>query len=482
MNNLNKLLVKEIAYPDSIFLSDTNKSLTQKEFQLEVKRKHQKLRGKGITKNDHVAVWLKNSADYVSIIAALWQIGAVVVPINKRSLEKEILELANFADCKFMILDEQVEKLNHDKLNIIYLNDLNTIEATTNIFEIYERSVSDIALLMFTSGSTGKPKAVQLSFNNLLSSAENGNQFFKSQSGDKWLASLPFYHIGGFSIIVRSIILDGALILPDELNHESIIKSLVKDNPHYLSLVTTQLKRMIEDDIAPNSNHKKLLLGGGFLERSLVDKAIEKGWNVAKSYGATESASFVTYLSKDIFNLKPESAGTALPNNEIYIVDENGNELEENVSGEIILNGPSISIGYYKNDVETNLKFKNGFYFTGDHGYLDDDNYLFVEARKNDLIITGGENVNPLEVEQEIKSFSKVKDASVFGFKDNEWGYAIAAAIVPRSKKFDLEELKIFLNLKLPGFKHPKKIFFVEELPKTELGKVQKQKLREMFE
>ena len=151
-------------------------------------------------------------------------------------------------------------------------------------------------------------------------------------------------------------------------------------------------------------------------------------------------------------------------------------------SGEIVVKGNSTAKEYLNNPEESSQKFVKGYYHTGDFGILDEDGYLYIEARRNDLIISGGESINPVEIEKAIAGYDKVSEVCVFGQNDNEWGEIVSAVIVPENKiEFSFGELKNYLTGKLAGYKHPRKIYFIEELPKTELGKVLKEKVKELI-
>jgi acyl-CoA synthetase (AMP-forming)/AMP-acid ligase II len=195
-------------------------------------------------------------------------------------------------------------------------------------------------------------------------------------------------------------------------------------------------------------------------------------------YGSTETSSFVTALLKDELIFKPNSVGRAVPTNKILITDNDGNEQKPFEIGEIVVQSNALMLGYI-DESETKQVIKNGFYCTGDIGFLDEDGFLFIEGRKNFLISTGGENVNPIEVEKTLLQHPAVAEAAVFPLKDQEWGEIIAAAVVLKDKsdRLSFTDLKIFLQERLTGFKIPKKIFFEDQLPKTELGKVEKDKL-----
>jgi len=243
-------------------------------------------------------------------------------------------------------------------------------------------------------------------------------------------------------------------------------------------LLTEILKLSIDDEISPNPELKNCLIGGGFSDLELVTKANELGWPVNIVYGSTETSSFVSALLKDEIIFKPSSVGRAVPTNKILITDKDGNELKPFEIGEIVVQSNALMLGYI-DESETNRVIKNGFYHTGDIGYLDEDGYLCIEGRKNFLISTGGENVNPFEVEKVLLQHPLIAEAAVFPLKDSEWGEIIAAALVLKNKsaKLSYEELKIFLQDRISGFKIPKKIFIENQLPKTELGKIEKDKL-----
>lgn len=434
----------------------------------------------GISKNEYVGVLSNNSPEFVVLIFSLWIIDAIPVLINNRLLESEISGLLSVSGCKRIFISNElnskyswsvVDKIIFPFDNLSVKNDIH-----------FNINLDSIALVIFTSGSTGKPKGVEITFANLVQSALIGNQYFSHQENDRWLASLPFYHVGGFSIIIRTFLFGATLIFPESLDIKHLANAINSVHPTHVSLVSTQLKRLIESGTRPNKELRRVLLGGGFIESSLIESAIQNGWNVAKSFGATETCSFVTVLTPSQFSNRRESAGKALPPNEILILDENKNILPPGNTGEIVIKGNSVTKGYLNNPEETEKKFSMGLYFTGDYGFLDDNGFLYVEARRNDLISTGGENVNPVEVETELLKHPLINEVCVFSLMEREWGQIIAAALVVNSNNnITLEEIKSFLKDKLASFKHPKKILIVESLPKTELGKVQKEKLREMF-
>ncbi|HSR16579.1 MAG TPA: AMP-binding protein, partial [Ignavibacteriaceae bacterium] len=277
---------------------------------------------------------------------------------------------------------------------------------------------------------------------------------------------------GGFSIIIRAVLFGSSVIIPESLSAEELIKSITLFNPTAASLVSNQLKKFVEKKIIPPKELRLILLGGGFFNMELVLEAMNQGWKIAKVYGTTETSSFVAFMNYEESGLRPGASGKAINPNRIMITKE----------GEIGIISPAVMKGYYNNKEETALKLKDGIFYSGDIGYIDQDGYLYIEAKRNDLIVSGGENINPAEVEKEISSHPKVNEAAVVGIEDEEWGQAVSAAIVVRQKE-DLseDELKNFLKYRIASFKIPKKVVFINELPKTELGKVQHEKVREFF-
>ena len=480
--NLIGYLSKSKINPSSAAIIYGENALTYSEFFGYINAYKEYYKKSGVKKDSKIAILSKNNLEFVISIFSLWQLEAIPILLNTKLIKDEILELTKFSGCDFLLTEISFKDLNlSDSIKVFYYPDKKKIDAKAHLDE-NEVNLDDTAVIIFTSGSTGKPKGVLLSFNNLIQSALTGNQLFNHVKNDRWLASLPFYHVGGFSIIMRALLNGVTIILPENLRIGSIQNAIQKKHPTHASFVSTQLKRLIENNIKPNPELRHILLGGGFLDADLVKDALNKGWNVFKSYGSTETASFVTALTPDEFKNKMESAGKVLFPNNIMIVDENRKLLKLKTTGEVAVKGKSVAKGYINNGEETTRKFKDDIYFTGDYGFIDEECYLFIEARRNDLIVSGGENINPFEVESELLKHPLILEVSVLGLEDKEWGY-IAAAVIKTSgnKTIELEELKLFLKDKLAGFKIPKRIFILDNLPKTEMGKVQKEKLKEII-
>ena len=482
MNNLNPeklLLLGQDSSAKAIITSSL--IYTYEQLRQKVLTNASYLKKHNISSGDRIGIIGQNEIDYVINVLALWQLSAVPVPINWGMNESEIDKQLNLANCKSVLVQKDIkQKLRSTTSNQIeYPFDID-IDGALFIREKF--SANDPAVIIFTSGSTNQSKGIILSFNSLYNSGINSNQLLRYSRSDRWLASLPFYHIGGFSIITRALIFGIPLIIPDSLSTKDLDASLKKLQPTFISLVAAQLKKLVDDGISPNPELKNCLIGGGFSNQELLMKAYDLGWPINTVYGSTETSSFVTALLKDETIIKPNSVGRAVPTNQIQITNENGDELKPFEIGEIAIRSNSLMLGYL-DTTETDEVIKNGSYYTGDIGYLDEDGYLFIEGRKNYLISTGGENVNPVEVENALNCHPLIEEAAVFPLKDKVWGEIVAASIVLKNEKQILNEYEIkeFLKGRISGFKIPKKIFIEDQLPKTELGKTQKDKLIDRY-
>jgi O-succinylbenzoic acid--CoA ligase len=443
-----------------------------------------------ISRGDYTIIVSDNNLEFILLIFALWKAGSVPVPLNTKLNAKEIESILTFLSPRFIYIDPNIT-FHPPAYSVVIKKDV--LFSEDNL--LYEKikwpfdaiipdlfSQNETALILFTSGSSGKPKGVELTFNNLRKSFGNSNSVLNQSNKDRWLASLPFYHIGGFSIIIRALLSGASIVLSPSLTTEDLAAEIKSRKPSLISFVSTQLKRFLEAGIYPNKILRCVLLGGGYIDDGLILQALENKWPVAKSYGSTETSSLITFLSCKIEKDKISSAGKPLNNNQIFIVDEKKNILPPNSKGEIAVKGESCSVRYFNNPEETNNKFLDGIYYTGDHGFIDEDGYLFVEARRDDLIVTGGENVNPLEIEKVIKEFPGIINVSVFGEEDKEWGHIISAAVkIDPVKDFSTEMLKEYLLTKISSFKIPKKFYVVDEFPLSPLGKMLKDKLMEII-
>jgi O-succinylbenzoic acid--CoA ligase len=355
-----------------------------------------------------------------------------------------------------------------NKLEVIYFEDIKT---TNKNYNFKNPNLSDESVVIFTSGSTSIPKGVVHTFHSLINNIENGKNILNHKKGNSWIASLPFYHIGGFQIICRAFYYGCSIIIPESLDFNHLVKTIKKHKPTHISLVSVQLDKFVNQKIKPPKSLQVSLIGGGFVDDELILQADILGWKPYRVYGSSETASFITAISAIEIKEKPESVGKSLSNVKIKISND----------AEILIKSSSLFREYLFNKKETKRKNMHGYYHSGDLGFLDEDGYLFVEARRNDLIVSGGENVNPIEVEKAMRSFDFIKDVCVFPKSNKTWGQIVAAVVVSRDPGKDEKYLKRELKQKLAGHKIPKEIIFADNLPKTSLGKLEREKIKKIY-
>ena len=422
-----------------------------------------------IKKNNYIPILIDDNLNFIKTTIALWFLGAIPVPVNSRLLDEEINSIVEDHNFKFLITDKMISA--NSVLNKLEIISINNILLDTKISGDYNfPGLYDEAVVIFTSGSSGRPKGVVHTFESLINNIENGKSILETYEDDQWLASIPFYHIGGFQIFCRSLLFGCSLILPESQIYNHLMKAINEFNPTHISLVSAQLDKFINQKIIPPKSLKLSLIGGGFIDDDLIIKAADFGWKPIRSYGSSETGSFITAITANEIKNKPQSVGKPLKNNKIKITEDS----------EILISSNSLFKNYLNNKKETSITLINNWFHSGDIGYLDDDGFLFIEARRNDLVVTGGENVNPVEVENALLELPFISEACVFAKQDKTWGEIVCAVIVA-DKMVNQKNIKDHLKIKLAGYKIPKELFFIDSLPRTSLGKLEREKIKSMF-
>lgn len=432
---------------DKIALLSSQVELTYKQLSEAVQQRADELTGE-INAGEIIGIPADHSPQFIIDLYAVWSMDGAVLPINPWLPENEIDKQINLTGCK------NVSNINSAKIKNV---------------SPQKYSADKTALLMFTSGSTGEQKAVQHTFNSLYSSAESIDRVMLFQTGDKWLASLPFYRIGGFQIILRSLLSGGTLQIPDSVKTVEIIKSASLYKPDYFSLVNASLKELLESDISVLHNCKAIFVGGGPVDSKIMNDGLTKGLPLYKVYGSTETGSMVSILSPTDVTSKADSAGKPLSGVKIELIDD-----------EVCVSSGSLFTGYYNNQKLTDEKLKDKLFFTGDTGYFDEEGFLYIKNRKDNLIISGGEKINPVEIENELTHFDVINEAVVFGVPDQKWGQKICAVITAKMV-LDINELKKLLKNSLPSYKIPKEIKQLPKIPIDVMGKIDRDELLKLF-
>ncbi len=453
-------------FPERAAVIACDKKVSFAKFEILVNRKANFLR-ENFGRREIAPLLVGHGLEFVVTVYALWKINVIPAPVNVMFSSARLKETLEVAGARKAIASKRfAEKIDFVKVVPIEKN-----SEVKNFATGIPYDENETALVLFTSGSTGKPKAVSVTFGNLFANAKNVAEYFGASENDAWLASLPFYHIGGFATITRALFRCAPLIIPCSLAFDEQTRAIKRHKPAFFSTVQTTLRRMLESDLEPYPQLKAVFAGGGPVNAATMRAAIERGFPVYKVYGSTETTSMVTILSPAEFEKKPEAAGKPFRGISLDLSDE----------GEIIVGGKQIARGYFNNAEETKKRFRDGKFHTGDIGETDNDGFLFVTGRKEDFIITGGENVNLQKVKKALLSLEEIADAETFAMPDAEWGEKLCAAIVPK-KETTREYVKSSLSQKLAKYEIPKEFIFVKEIPRNDLGKADTKTLRQLFE
>ncbi|GEL77922.1 o-succinylbenzoate--CoA ligase [Tenuibacillus multivorans] len=444
------------------------------------------LQQQGFKKGDHIAVLSSNSYEMAVIIHALHYIQAISFLLNVRLTENELEFQINDGEVQGLIYHPEFEETAQS------LTKRTSIKAC-NLFDIpsdqtldqgqEEINFDDISHTLYTSGTTGYPKGVQLTYGNHFWNATASAFNLGLHDHDRWLLSLPMFHVGGLSILYRSVIYGIPIHLHEKFELERVHEDIMKRGVTIVSVVTVmleQLMRRLGQDRYPETL-RCMLLGGGPAPKGLLETCQEANVPVFQSYGMTETASQFCTLDQENMLSKIGSAGKPLFPGQLKIV-ENGRDCPSQEVGEIVVKGPSVTEGYWKRPEANQAAFNDGWLKTGDLGYLDEDGFLFVVDRRKDLIISGGENVYPAEIEATIKRINGVLDAGVVGVADDRWGQVPVAFVVKSDGTLDETGVISFAQEHLAKYKIPKKVYFIDELPRNASKKLQRRKLLDLID
>ncbi len=492
------------ASPDALALIIGEERWTYAELEGLVNGVYDRLRQAGVQPGDFVAVLLPNNLAYVCLIHALARLGAVLVPLNTRLTPVELQWQLDHMGCDWLIYGEETAETAKNcaaKLGIgkIEVGDLEIGDLTQPSISNLQYSIANLQAVVFTSGTSGRPKGVTLTFTNHFYSAMGSAYRLGVLPDDLWLSCLPLYHVGGLAVIFRSCVYGTAVDLHPRFNLEEINRSLDGKPITLISLVPTMLRRLLQSRDHWPASLRLILLGGTAAPPELVKKANSLPRKnihhspfplVAPTYGLTEAASQVATMRPEAVMQKLGSVGKPLLFTQVKIVAEDGRERPSGKYGEIVVTGPTVTPGYFDKDGKSeigdspqssiaNLQSSTSTIHTGDIGYLDEDGDLWVVQRRTDLIVTGGENVYPAEVEAVLRKHTAVAAACVVGIDDPEWGQKVAALIVPQAPDaVTAEALIVWCRERLAGYKIPRLIRFTDKLPQTASGKIARKEVQ----
>lgn len=455
----------------------------------------------GVAKGDRVAILSLNRPDYLVLLYACARLGAMLVPLNWRLAVAEQSFILSDAGAKVVVLEQAFAGvsagLNKSRpdINVVGLDFAPPMGTTFDALLAQARgdgrdagaNLSCPLLIVYTSGTTGRPKGAVLRQDALLWNGVMSQHMHDLTSEDHVLTVLPFFHVGGLNIQTTPALHHGATVtIHSRFTPDTTLATFARERPTLTVLVPAIIQAVTDHPgwaSADLSSLKAISTGSTIVPPHLIDRLVARGVPVLQVYGSTETCPVAVYtrLGGDLSRI----GSTGLPGLccEAAIVEDDGNEMPPNVPGEIVVRGPNVFSEYWGNEAATREALHDGWYRSGDIGLRDADGYFWVHERKKNLIISGGENIYPAEVERVLLEHPDISECGVIGRPDPKWDEVPVAYVIRRKGcSVGAESLKAHLLTQLARFKVPRDIVFVDDLPRTALGKVQHFRLRELYE
>ncbi|MFF0818184.1 long-chain fatty acid--CoA ligase [Rhodococcus sp. NPDC003318] len=496
---------------DAVALRYPGVDLTYADLEDRIARLAAVLADGGVRPGDRVAYVGLNSPAFLTTLLATLRIGAVFVPVNFRLAGPELRTVLDRSGSVALVgeaghrstVDAVRDAVAVTRFLLVDDDPAVPLTGTTDGWEPWSGVLAsaqptdqvaagrfdDPAILMFTSGTTGTPKGVVLTHGNLWWNSVNVDSRLDARRGDVTYASAPLFHVGALnSFVLRTIVRGGTVVLRRTFDPAEFLADLVEHQVNSMFVVPamlTALRRVPGVFDADLSHLRSVVVAGAPVPPSLIREFSEHGIWLQQAWGLTETAPFATHLPAERTLDKLGSAGIPMPHTQIRVVDTVSKKpVEPGASGEIVVRGPNVTPGYWENPEATAAAFdEEGWFHSGDIGYLDEDGYLFIVDRLKDMVISGGENVYPAEVERVLAHMPGVSDVAVVGVPDAKWGEAVVAVVsLDRTSSITLDDVRDFAANELARYKLPQRLEIVDRVPRNASGKLEKQTIRRLVE
>ncbi|HEV3233625.1 MAG TPA: long-chain fatty acid--CoA ligase [Candidatus Dormibacteraeota bacterium] len=458
----------------------------------------------GLKQGDRVGMMLPNVPQFPVVYFGILKAGMIAVPMNVLLKAPEVeYYLSDSESSAFVYFDmfaaeaikgaDAVKSIKH-KVQVPLIPGTAAPEGSVDLseftkgkaptFDMVATEADDICLLIYTSGTTGHPKGAALTNFNLFMCCHNGTHIFEfHQDTDVIMATLPMFHSFGLSNVVNGCIHGGiTMTLLPRFDADKALEIIQRDKVSLFLGVPTMYFAMLNhpERSTYDTSTLRLCVSGGASIPGEVLKAWEDatGTKILEGYGLSETSPTATFNQLDV-GTKVGSIGTAVFGVDVKIFDEEGKEVAQGELGEIVIKGHNIMKEYWRKPEATAESIKNGWFHSGDIGYVDEDGFFFIVDRKKEMIIRGGFNVYPREIEEVIYAFPQVAEAAVIGIPDEKFGEEVVAVVAPKpGEEIDVGELQAFVKERVAAYKYPRKIEVVKELPKGPTGKIMKREIK----
>ncbi|SVA35682.1 uncharacterized protein METZ01_LOCUS88536, partial [marine metagenome] len=494
-NHLYDAVFGHTAASTKSFLINQNGEINYASFHQMVNQLAHTLKTSGLKTGDRVAVQAEKSNVQIALYVATIKSGGVYLPLNTDYTVKELEYFIQDSEANIIVVDSKIENsikkiIKNELTTVLTLNTNETGSLTSlsnkqeKVFEAVPRNPEDLAAILYTSGTTGRSKGAQLSHKNLLSNTEVLKDFWKFSENDILLHMLPIYHTHGLFVACNLLAyVGGSMIFLPKFDSEQALTWMKSANT--MMGVPTFYTRLLNEDRFDKelTNHMRLFISGSapLLAETHIEFEKRTGKKIIERYGMTE-----TNMNTSNPYEGPRTAGTVglpLPGVELRIADDKGHEVGNGEIGIIELRGDNVFSGYWKMPEKTSDSFRDdGFFITGDMARIDENGYVIIVGRDKDLIITGGLNVYPKEVESLIDEIDDVNESAVIAVPHKDFGEAVVSIVVRKQDSVNEKDIKDHLSERIAKFKQPKKIIFANDLPRNTMGKVQKSELRKKYQ
>lgn len=463
------------------------------------------LLSRNIRPQDRVAVLMRNCPEFLEIYYAIAAIGAIMVPLNWRLVPDEIRYILDHSGATWLIFQEEflasVDTLHSSAggtgvTHWLQVGSGRPLAAFARRFdEVVDEAAAepppiakgghDALLIMYTSGTTGRPKGVVHTHQSAIWATLNLDANSSFRDGDKYLTPMPMFHTGGLTPLSVNVYRGVTSCVIADFDAELAWRLIEQEGITTGFLVPTMLQFMLAvDGYEQRFNCASLrwvMSGGAPVTRELAQSYADLGVRILQAYGLTETCGMTSIMDLETAGEKPDSIGRETFHVEVRIVNERNEVCAPGEPGELIARGKSVFREYWNNPDATRETIRDGWLHTGDLAVMDEAGYVFVKDRLKNMIISGGENIYPAEIERTLLEHPGIADVAVIGQKSRRWGESPAAIVVPRDSSLTKDEVLSFCRAKLAGYKRPKRIEFVDALPRNALGKVVKFVLKQQF-
>lgn len=490
---------------DAVVDVETGRRLTYGELNTLVNRTANALSSSGVGRRDRVGILAMNSTEFVATFFALAKLGAVVVPLNWRLVGSELAFIAGDAGVSTLVFgpefvevaadlrgraDVPIERFvsagGADAVDLPgWAIDLPALAAQQpDVEPLVATAADDLLFIMYTSGTTGRPKGAMHTHGAVFYAVLALDNAADNHLGDRYLIALPLFHIGALGPMMTSAYAGITMVISARFDPRRAWELVESERVTSGLLVPTMLQMMLpicEEVGADRSTLRWFMTGASPVPVPLLEACVELGIGIQQVYGLTEMAGPVCALDRDAALARIGSAGKPTFHTEVRVIDDEGNDVGPGGTGQIIARGPTMMAGYWNAPEQTARTICDGWLHTGDVAEVDADGFVYIRDRLKDMIISGGENVYPAEVESVLLAHPDIVDAAVFGTPSAKWGESPVAVVVASTAALDEAAVLAFTDERLARFKQPVAVVFVESIPRNPTGKALKGELRDRF-